>query len=1363
MTEKLPSFLGITPFGPYCTMCNESLSIETGILNHGKEKHPECNFKNAAIVREVKQRMAILRSTHADDLSTFLTSERAKEPSWFCNGCFKKFSSKHNYDRHFDRSNECSLDPVGGGKPECYVTICGRVGPKSCRSVSPTCASTIVSHGTAVSTLTDSIFRSSAINKALIVDTSSKVPSTLLTTQEQASEILAPYVRPDEDAKELCLIYYPLLSPGFAGTMKQLLSYSAPQAEEDGILFKWLEAGREWLANYAAGHIANVSANVRTRLAEFEQRELDGSTSGSRTFTLRRGIPRITGELDAALRFFYRYPTTIFDSFKSKELLTISKEAMIESAIIPKILFTAAAEEPDDHGRLPIACLYCLSRGFAIKGSTDLTMIECGGFASRISAMLHLLRAGVCGYLVTLSVDNSSEFLSLQEMEIVNRIQNGRVTNLLAPYLRRLREMYSRKPPSKSNTVNSNGDITSDGFTFPRSIWSTIIPRIEEISRACFHEVFEGETWKLFLEHPISMTDWALLEASVVEKQSTTWLHDVVVRKDREPVLARVQSILELCFLGLGVGAVRHQEVLRLKVLSCQWHNSYLYYWTESFKRASLKVSSTPKLVEHRLSLTLSRIVLLGRHALVSALSFDGADVDAFFPVNPGASMVGLVQDLFDFDCPPTALNTRHLFTSIGNVIFPESGPRGSDGCLVSATVLTEKSGHTQSTGRQSYGTWIENSEEAMYDLYHTSLGESSLQPPPLQFTPFSDHVLESSLKTLLGRDAVFRSEHQKLMIEFAANSVSRHAFVALPCGYGKSLSWMIPTLASYLSGRHVGLRIVILPYKFLLGHVVHSALTMLGLLRKRLVVSFLDSSQIDQDRLPVELQEGQVPNLLFLNLDGAATLLRYHLSHLQSLASQGILKRLYLDEFQQILVEYSFRSSYQSLQQLGRVGAPVMCLSGSLPVEMAKPLMSYCGLCDTPQAGGIDIVSPTDPIGDGFSFDISIVDDIPAAVAEYVLNSRVGACHVLCSTVPFVEAISAALSKNLRVLSITGNSSYHDQISCAKSWFHGGYDVLVSTSVALVGNENKECKTIVIAGFLYNVSSLVQAMGRLRPNQRGSSSMVQVFRCPFRSGSRHEAKLQSEQVFTTEILQAGCLTQESRELFLSLFTPVGLQEVLSLKEGCYLQHLSRMYGFVRLPCRRCGLCLEETDSPTVVPSGVTTVTSKHMLSTNCGKPSPTKRSCTVANNVLKGQQVAEAENKTIIVLSRKAQWVFDELAYRCLACCKSTCNGECAVGCFRCGDRSHRHAGCKYTASYLAKLLPNKGVCFGCFNTRQHKMKEHDMISCPLKRRLKRLLFLDRQKQGLEFDDYLCQLYSGEMSFVRMVASFSGQTSLGR
>ena len=266
-------------------------------------------------------------------------------------------------------------------------------------------------------------------NQFLLVEPTSKVPTSLLTTEEEACAILSPFVRPDENVSDLCMIYYPLLAPGFDGKMKEFLSFSANQPAEDGILFKWLEAGREWLGKYAAGHIANVSANVRSRLAEFEQKELDGGIVGSRTFVLRRGVPRLMCELDAVLRFFYRYPTTLFERYKTQEVLNSTKRWKIESAIIPKILFTAAAEEPDDHGKLPVACLYGLSRGFTTRGGgLDLAMNECGWFASRISALLHLLRAGVCGYLVTLCGNISNSFLTAQEMDIVGKIQNGRVT-----------------------------------------------------------------------------------------------------------------------------------------------------------------------------------------------------------------------------------------------------------------------------------------------------------------------------------------------------------------------------------------------------------------------------------------------------------------------------------------------------------------------------------------------------------------------------------------------------------------------------------------------------------------------------------------------------------------------------------------------------------------------------------------------------------------------------------------------------------------------------------------------------------------------------------------------------------------------
>ena len=837
MSDCFPSFVNVTPFGPYCRQCDISLAVQKGILTHGKQVHPEISFKNSFVVRECLHRLENLRKNHSVDLTPFLKDVGHVKQMWFCSCCFVAFTRFANYQRHFEvRNNTCS--GFDSRKVNCYRTLCGRFGPKSC-GPSTTSTATIDARTTLTVITPRSLIPNSSTNLC------TKVPASLMITQDEAMAMLAPFVRPDEDVCDLSLIYYPILHHGFEARMKEYISYSESQLNENILLTNWVNAGRLWLSEYAAGHIANVSANVRSRLAEFEQKEIDGVIVGSRTFTLRRGIPRLERELECALRFFFRFPTTLFDEYKSKDVQKLDCKGMIESAIIPKILFTAVNEEPEDHGKLPVACQYSLSRGFTTKRGGELQMNECGWFSSRISTIMHLLRAGVCGFLVTLSETDNLTSLTLQEMEIVSKIQNGRVTNLLSPYVKRLRELNAKKPPVKNNTVNSNGDITSGSFTFPKTVWSTLIPRVVEFSKLCFAEVFDCENWIYFLNENLTMTDWVKLDASIFFNNNQIRLSDLKAKNNIGPVLAKLQSVGELCLFGLGVGAVRHEEVVRLKVLSCQWHNSYVYFWTESWKQGSMKRNATPKLVEHRMSLSLSRVFLLIRYAMT--ISHVVSDNQLLSDL-PGSSMLGLIRDIFDFDYPPEMLHVRHLFTSIGNIISPETCLHDQDFGVVSTTLLTEKSGHTQGTGRRAYSTWIENSEEALFDHYHRCLGETFLDAPVIQFTPFSDATLTASLKELLGKRSVYRSKEQEQMVQIAANSVLRHSYIGLPCGQGKSLSWLVPMMASYLSGRHVGIRIVILPYKFLLGHMVHQARSMIGLLSQKLTVSYLDSSQINKD-----------------------------------------------------------------------------------------------------------------------------------------------------------------------------------------------------------------------------------------------------------------------------------------------------------------------------------------------------------------------------------------------------------------------------------------------------------------------------------------------------------------------------------
>ena len=133
----------------------------------------------------------------------------------------------------------------------------------------------------------------------------------------------------------------------------------------------------------------------------------------------------------------------------------------------------------------------------------------------------------------------------------------------------------------------------------------------------------------------------------------------------------------------------------------------------------------------------------------------------------------------------------------------------------------------------------MENSVEALYDLYQAELGESIFDPPPLAFTQF----LESSLKASLERSS-----------EMYVWYCNQFHFMPYLC-------WN-----KYLASHHIGLQIVVLPYMSFNMHCQ---------------CSFMDLSEISPDTLPSELDSGDIPNILFLNLNGAAMLLHFHLAYI--------------------------------------------------------------------------------------------------------------------------------------------------------------------------------------------------------------------------------------------------------------------------------------------------------------------------------------------------------------------------------------------------------------------------------------------------------------------------------------------------
>jgi ERCC4-related helicase len=79
----------------------------------------------------------------------------------------------------------------------------------------------------------------------------------------------------------------------------------------------------------------------------------------------------------------------------------------------------------------------------------------------------------------------------------------------------------------------------------------------------------------------------------------------------------------------------------------------------------------------------------------------------------------------------------------------------------------------------------------------------------------------------------------------------------------------------------------------------------------------------------------------------------------------------------------------------------------------------------------------------------------------------------------------------------VTAESTQEEQVKIAKEWSKGGFRVLISTTIGLVGKENPNCKHIACAGYLHDNMQVIQAIGHLRPSQRTTNGKV-LFSIPF-------------------------------------------------------------------------------------------------------------------------------------------------------------------------------------------------------------------------------------------------------------------------
>ena len=1315
----LAGILAATPFGLFCLKCQTKLSSST-ICRHFAKKHPEFDNKQVNVAEQVRLGLLLQAQLQMDPkgVHRFLVP-RSHRNSAICNNCNCQVADLRNFGRHVNRpGGKC----VGATftQSSSYKTVCGRV-------VSQELLDRMAHDCQQKQTQKFGMAPLQSTQKHKLPHGSISTNPSVILLEDDISSSIEGLVRNEECPSDYVPLFHRLAPTGggsFQASIHHLLSLSVPPSpQEDTTLCSILQTAEYWLINHASLHCNMVPGNLRAALLVFEGQEVADVVQNS-TFTMRQNTDTLVPSLRGLLAFCFRHPSLNLEPFKQELQCPPCFPKLVQSALIPRILSAIHYQTPNDHSTLPAAVTYCLSQCFFIKGG-KLTMRECGRSGSIFATVLHLLRLGVCGHVALLAGPGVEE----TSQGLVQASRLSRVVNTLCPMIRQLREMKKKKPTPPRDILKDNGDVlVKDLFIFKKEIWSVAVPTVLRLLMQALEKVVEGNEWKQAMNTttPIGVSFQHPCNIFLMDEGGAgCQLQIQPVGSPSRFYLDRLTSLVEFVMQGFGCGAVRVEEVWRIGSHSARFRNNSLYYWVKSTKRFSVTKGSKEDPVEHKLPPSLSRAVLVYR-TLVSRIS--ELDQDLFVPQFPKRSvhMEEVVQEIFGIKDALSKLDIRHFWTALTNYMFP-GGEDQFNGLMVAEDSIAEQSGHVGSTHRQRYSSCREGGPEASYTYYHVSLGEASydnkhLPRPQLLMT---NAALHKALCALKGPNSQFLDKAQKNMVWFAANASTKHSMVGIACGGGKSMAWILPSVARELQGWEAQLDLVVTPTKFLMEYHVASARACIGPVLSGHGICGLAACDIDPHEAPPFFCGAVPPLILFITVDALASVFRWHSEKLQRLVDSRQVAHIFIDEAHTLYSDISFRPVYESLPKLAGLGRPIMCLSGSLPDPLVPPLVRYLSLGQDRQLMDINNVRQDDLLGKSIHFHV-ITNSYPvkstcSSVIKFLREHPGTACHVICSSKDYVSQVWEELTGRMKtgsVLAVTSDSTSTDQRETARKWHDAEADVLISSTVALMGNENSRCRLLVIVGYLFDFSSLLQAIGRLRPTQRTKEAKVLVVLPRIDQASQSRNIQQMNQKFES-LMRMGLLEQEDYADFAAYFGIGGLYKFFNKKGVCRWVGMASVLGQPRDVCGVCDQCMVPKQDPPVVEQR--------------------RKQC--------------MRNKEEEELLKNAKAVLLKLEDGCPSCGKATCDGEkCMSGCYACGGR-HPISKCKIDRS---GIMQGKG-CYYCYDLYQ-RVGAHNANECRMKRRLRRAVVQHCYKVvhpgGVKA--FLEEMFASQQNWYRSVAKLT-------
>ena len=330
------------------------------------------------------------------------------------------------------------------------------------------------------------------------------------------------------------------------------------------------------------------------------------------------------------------------------------------------------------------------------------------------------------------------------------------------------------------------------------------------------------------------------------------------------------------------------------------------------------------------------------------------------------------------------------------------------------------------------------------------------------------------------------KDDQYDAIVHAMSRSISNHSFAFLGCGRGKSGIYVLPLLAHVLHGVKPPKIVVISPHNALLTqHRLQAEKYFRGTSLR--VMSALPTNIRSLDTIPSEF------DLLFISIHAFKDLLD-NFSHV---VDSWNISNIFIDEYHNIFGEiFRHETSWVALNDLARLKAKIMCMSATANAQLMEYVGSYLGMGDYKVIGSAQTYPMPDVTINVEKYDNSnVIANVIQRVEELTSKKQYKfKIHIVTMTREDAEDIWKQLcNRGVSSIWLTSQQIQKEKENIMRTWEEQDDQVIVTTFTD--GIDNSLIEDVIVVRARYSVTSLIQALGRIRPcKQQRDRATLHIF-----------------------------------------------------------------------------------------------------------------------------------------------------------------------------------------------------------------------------------------------------------------------------